>query len=355
MGNIEAWSKNIVVQDCGGLLTDNSDWAGDAGLLHMVEHVFDTNVDLLRRIRPELGTDDIDLLVTAGIGRRAIAYDHDGARAVILEVGLIRALWTRAASIAHLPPVLSNAFPINNDVDQAWMASTCDVVPGMSDWDCSEDRAEYCFDLFLHMLEYVVVHEIAHHVRGHLALVNTSTGLHLIDELEARNELPSSVTSKDDFLIQDLEFDADAQGLELSMAAMDEKHPFETDWDSKSAREWQFQLIFSQLMVAQVIDVAAKRDADYTPDGHPAPIHRAINYANLVSKSLHHLVGGPWDAYVNMHSVAWSEAGYVAKALAYPKGRWHDDHGKKMKTGDYHILEQRYFASSRRLDRRTHD
>lgn len=84
-------------------------------------------------------------------------------------------------------------------------------------------------------------------------------------------------------------------------------------------------------------------------------IHRAINYANLVSKSLHHLVGGPWDAYVDMHSVAWSEAGYVAKALRYPKGRWHDDHGKKMETGDYHILEQRYYASSRRLDGRTND
>ncbi|WP_185962199.1 hypothetical protein, partial [Palleronia caenipelagi] len=91
-------------------------------------------------------------------GRRAIAYARDGARAIIVEDGLIRALWTRAASIAHLPGILANPFPIAKDIDQSWMAESCDSVPGMSDWDCSGDRVEYCVDLFLDMLEYVVVH-----------------------------------------------------------------------------------------------------------------------------------------------------------------------------------------------------
>ncbi|RYG90041.1 hypothetical protein EU803_15615 [Loktanella sp. IMCC34160] len=350
MRKADIWSKDIVVQDCGGLLAENSDWEGDAGLLYMVNHVFDTNKALLNRTRPELRVDDIAFLVTAGTGRRAIAYARDGARAIIVEVGLIRALWTRAASIAHLPGVLANAFPIAEDIDQSWMAESCDSVPGMSDWDCSGDRAEYCVDLFLHMLEYVVVHEIAHHVRGHLKLVNAETGLHLIDETEARTSKTPEVSAAEGFLVQDLEFDADAYGLELSLAAMDEKHPFAMQWDQASATEWQFQLIFAQLMVAQVIDDARKADGAYSADGHPAPLHRAINYGNLVSRSLQDLVGGPLQAYVDMHAVAWSEAGYVAKGLSYPKGRWHDDHGKEMATGDYQLLEERYFASSRRID-----
>lgn len=32
----------------GGLLSECSEWEGDAGLLHMVEHVFDTNINLLK-------------------------------------------------------------------------------------------------------------------------------------------------------------------------------------------------------------------------------------------------------------------------------------------------------------------
>lgn len=177
-----------------------------------------------------------------------------------------RALWTRAASVAHLPSVLSNAFPIEGDVEQSWMRPECDTVPGMSDWDCSNERSEYCFDLFLHMLEYVVVHEIAHHVRGHLALVNAQAGLFLIDEQKARATLPLDPADADEYLIQDLEFDADAQGLELSKAAMDGKHPFANEWESRDAAEWQFQLIFAQLMVAQVVDDPRKHDTEYTLD-----------------------------------------------------------------------------------------
>lgn len=344
------WAIDIVVQDCGGLLENNSDWEGDMGLLHMINHVFDTNIELLCKGRPDLKTDEIDLLITAGTKQRAIAYEAGNARAIVLEIGLIRALWTRAACIAHIPTVLSNAFPIQDDVNQEWMAPECGTVPGMNEWDCTEERADYCVELFLHMLEYVVVHEIAHHVRDHIALVNNAHGLFLIDDLDARATATPEPSHVDGFLVQDLEFDADAHGLDLSIAAMDAKHPLKTEWDTEAAAEWQFQLVFAQLMVAQVFDDANKHEAEYTVDGHPAPLHRAINYSNLVSRSMHHLIGGPWDVYRDMHDTAWSEAGYVAKALNLPKGRWHNDHGKKMETGDFHALETRFFASSRRLD-----
>ncbi len=346
----EKWQADPVVRSCGGLHVPSADYEGDESLIGILQHVFETNIDLLTKARPELELNKIDLLVTSGLDHRALAYRCRLGQAIIVEIGLLRAFWTRIATVAHIPAVLSDAFPLERAPSVAWLSNDA-LVPGPDDWDMPQARIDYCFDILMFMIEYVILHELAHHMRGHLDLLSGASPVSFIDEAKARRRLPKPVVTASGFLMQDIEFDADAHGLDQSLVAMNEKFPFSARWSVEDASEWLFQMVFSQILAAQLFDRDGRALCDYASDGHPAPVHRSINYSNLAARTLHAVIGGDWETYRDSHDAAWYESSLVAGYLDYPAGRWHGERDPDLMIGNFPELERRYFGSSDRLDR----
>lgn len=346
---VQKWKNDPVIRSCGGLHTLSEDYEDDIGLIELLDQVFETNIDLLTELRPELKLDTIDLIVTAGTTCRALAYRCDRGRAIVIEVSLLRAFWTRIATIAHIPTVLSKVFPLDGVPSTAWLAADCPTVPCADDWQMRSERVDYFVDVMMLMLEYVVLHELAHHTRGHLDLMSGTPAIALIDENVARCRLPTQPAAG--FALRDIEFDADAHSLDLTLCAMDAKFPFAKAWASDEAARWQFQMTFAQILVAQLFDGDGRATCDNSPDGHPASIYRSMNFANLAARTLHGLVGGKWETYRDGHDAAWYESSLVARHLDYPSRRWHNEEGIMLPIAEFAELERQYFESSERLDR----
>lgn len=350
----EFWSSDPLVKSLGGLHYNHPNFEDDRSLIDKLEHVFNLNVDLIDQAHPDLEMTGVDLIVTSGLEHRAVAYAPKGRRAILVEIGLLRAFWTRVATLAHTPQVLSVAFPLKLDSKPLWMSQDVESVPGTDDWPITQERLDYCFDIFFYMLEYLVLHELAHHMRGHFDLEINKSRITKIDESSIGQRSGKTELGDNTFLLQDLEFDADAHGLDLSISSMAVKFPIDT-WEVENIVEWQFKLILAQLIVSQILDAEDKETSDYPPDRHPAPVYRAINYSNLLSRTLHRMMGGDWAPFRDMHDTAWSEAAMFARELGLAKGRWHNDEGVPFNTGDFLELEQRFFTASERLDRMIDD
>lgn len=337
----DRWNTDPLIQKLGGLLTPETTDHATNRLAGLAAHVFAVERDLLHQRDTDLGIDRIELLFVRTASACACAYHDIPGPVVVLSVGLLHRLFCHLALGAHLPTVLplqdsdtiGNPFPPH-----------AGFRPDLWDhWVMSADRVDEFYNIFTQMLAFVIDHELAHHIRGHLEIMKMQTGLSLIsDDAEARER------ERTDFLLQDIEFDADAMALNNMLLSMDQKHPFDT-WTPDEALEFGFQIAFAQLLVAQALDNNAaptKRPGDR----HPAPILRAINFTNLVFRSLHDLVPGDWEPFRDMHDTAWGEASALAEWVGLPDGRWHGALIPESTFAYFLTVEARYFAAHYRIN-----
>lgn len=313
--------------------------------------VISTNVELLHHVRPELGLSQIKFGITNDETKDAFAFQHDEQKTISIDIGLLRLFWERAAIAVNLPSVFSEYMPTDNQEIPAWLDADCGTVPAMNSWQVSEDRKDYCIEIFQHMLEYLVLHEFAHHMRGHLELIQSNQSYAAFGEVSVRRPTVALPALKSDFNVQDLELDADAHALDLTITALKSKFPEgEHVWSYDAISETLFLLMFSQILVAQAFDDMNAVTVEQSLHKHPAPIYRSVNFTNLALHTFYDLVGGDWDAYKMLHDAAWSEAGHVAEFLGFPSGRWFGGESWVIVTEDYRKVEQRYFKATEKVD-----
>ena len=324
---------------------------GDGPLTKTLFDIISTNVKLLDRVRPELELGQIKFVIAKNETKDAFAFQLGEEKSVSIDIGLLRLFWERAAIAVNLPSVFSEYMPTDNQEIPAWLDADCDTVPAMNSWQVSEDRKDYCIEIFQHMLEYLVLHELAHHMRGHLELIQPNQSYAALGEVSVRRPTVALPALKSDFNVHDLELDADAHALDLTITALRAKFPEgEHIWSYDAISETLFLLMFAQILVAQAFDDMSAVTVEQPLHKHPAPIYRSVNFTNLALHTFYDLVGGDWDAYKTLHDAAWSEAGHVAEFLGFPSGRWFGGESWVIVTEDYQKVEQRYFKATEKVD-----
>lgn len=345
------WNAHHFVKKCGGLLDFSQITDGEKVLLETLNSVVETNIQALKLKLPDLELEQVEFIITNGENRAAFAFQDDANQAVLIDMGLLRWFWERAVAVIHIPSVLPDFLAFSSKDSLEWLNPSVELVPAPVDWDMPDERKDYCVEVFQHMLEHLVLHELAHHQRGHLDLVGGGEQFFALSETSIRALDWPSDDRQFEFHLQDLELDADASALDLSIAALDGKFPRDRfDWEFDTISETLFLILFSQMLVTQLFDDRNLQETDYPSNGHPAPVFRSINFSNLACRAFHSLAGGDWSAYKELHDAAWTEAGHVAEYFKLPFGRWHGECSRVLVTVHYTEIEQRYFEVAKWID-----
>lgn len=275
------WKRDTIVKSMGGYPDAETLSPVEETLIRWIEHVFEVNISLLDARDPDLDIGRIELVVSAGAIPNAAARLSGGRRAVIVSLGLLRTLWQFLTAAAHHPDVLSRAHPLH-DTEIQWRDLLQNGLLPFEDWSMTEDRAEYFVDILMQMFDYVISHELAHLLRGHIDLLFPGQNFGFVDEAAIYLDVSPGHASE---VLQDIEFDADANGLNQMLLSMDEKQPFADDWTADDGLEYAFQLAFAHILVMRALDV---RDlpTDRPTTEHPSPLFRAMNFTNLAFRSI---------------------------------------------------------------------
>jgi len=331
-----------IVRHLGGTIDASSFAPIDNWLVNQVHHVWKTNLKWLDPFVGGLKLNQIQVIITQGNVVNAVAYRKHNLRAIVIPIGLLKELWRIVYECAHTPSVLSVAFTIAKNTK-----TNCKIFEGEhpADWTLDSHRREYFLHIFCYMIEYVLLHELAHHTRGHLDDHERSgMAVASIDEKKARQKPLSTLNGSGH---RDIEFDADAFGLNLSLNALNNQLPIEKSWSVEIALEQLFLLVFSQLLVAQQLDDPENKDQSRSAAEHPSALYRSINYSNLVTKTLFRLVGGAWQEYMDQHDAAWTEASFIAQHLNTQQRHWYDKDIEQDYSADFLIQEEHFFTTSK--------
>ena len=97
-------------------------------------------------------------LVTGGENRSAFAIRDNKNRAVVIDIGILRWFWERAAVAAHLPEFLAEFLPLPKRPSTLWFDPEHHTVPAVEGWPIPDDRKDYCVEIFQHMVDHLVLH-----------------------------------------------------------------------------------------------------------------------------------------------------------------------------------------------------
>ena len=346
--NSDWWASKPIVKRFGGLLSEQT--AGESQWLQRerLHYVFDQITELLDDILIGCEASELTLLVTRSADSNALACKDAGARAIIVHIGLLEQLWSLIVRIAHAPTVRAIAYPFTLPDRSEGEGPSLDFV----NWSLPNERTEFFLYVHLLMLEYIVLHEIAHHERGHLTLGVHNSKISLHDERLERTKACAMVRSDEAFSSRDLEFDADVYAIDLALLSLDAQFPFESDqWDQGEASGHLYQSLFAHLLVAQQLDEQSPPETFPSPTHlHPAPVYRALNYTNLLTHGFHQIAGGSFDAYREAHDQAWTEASYVAELEGGSEGIWHGENIAEGLLERFHVDEKLCHEAVSRLD-----
>ncbi len=264
--------------------------------------------------------DGLSLVFVDHPGANALALEAGARRVVVLQSGLIRRLWAVARLAVGGSRFLEDTFATpppeaaaGRFLDEAtWKALY--AAPG-GDWP--KDRAGFLYELFMYGLDFVVHHELAHHVRGHLDLLTADDGVRGVDEGLALSdaELPEP-----DRLVQLIELDADINGLDLILHG-DVARGLR-GWSPDQLTEHAFRLMLAAILVFMVLDVDHRPVSATAPGRHPAPILRAMWMTQtIVTTFAAQKLLNEAEARIEQED-AWAQAAEIAQAMGLPEGRW---------------------------------
>ncbi|MEM9395784.1 MAG: hypothetical protein AAGA38_18155 [Pseudomonadota bacterium] len=265
--------------------------------------------------------DNLSLFFIDSDERNALALERPDTKGVGIHLGLIRSIWSllyRGIGGGHLIEVwFDDLAPIQGPVDET-MALSDPIWRENEAEGWSADRLQAHHDLFMRAIDFIVYHELAHHVRGHISYLKSEFGMSEIDE--ALN-FSSEPENKRDAL-RNLEYDADHSALDMMMMSLDRDIEFSTWTETQASREF-FLLSLAIIILFQILDEAHSPMSSHYTLSHPAPVHRAMRLTSALSFTFARQFGWSDETREEEHDLAWVAASDVAALLKMPEGRWH--------------------------------
>lgn len=192
------------------------------------------------------------------------------------------------------------------------------------------EREEWAIRFLGMVVEHVYLHEAAHALRGHLHYLERMTGQTTLDE-------------KFTWQRRYIELDADLHAVDMWLAVSEMEDDFPT------AQDLLLDLYFQKLLTLILLHHAYDREGlPVTRRGvasHPAAIHRAMMFDQMLFATFIDRYQLPRDAMLNVQNQAWWEASVAAEAAGLVKNRWWGQSGSRR--GDrYFSRTWKYFVST---------
>ena len=253
-------------------------------------------------------------------GANALAVEDGPRRAIALQTGLVRRLWSLVRLAVGRSALLSESFsspPPERDMVLRPGVEGLASLYGDPRADWRVDRADILVELFMYALDFIVNHELAHHARGHLDLLHQAGGQRLVDEALALDAGGASTQAR---LMQLIEFDADINAIDLILHS--DLQEGLRSWIPDRLRGHAFKLMLASILVFIALDLEHRPVGEPWTGSHPAPILRAMWATHAVATTFaeNGLLTAA-DAREEQED-AWGQAADVAEALGLPPGRW---------------------------------
>lgn len=304
--------------DQPGLIDPRTLSALDAELAERVEGLFDAALEVSRPTPWADRFEGLRLVFVAGQRINARAYEDERGPAIAIAWSGIRGLWTLTQLAVGATTLLEGTFttpPPEPAPDAAHLDLAAAPSDRRSTWP--EDRVAYHEELFMYAADFLLHHELAHHARGHIDLLDASFGIGEVLESQA---LAPAANRPQRRMLQLIELDADIQALDLLLQA-DLARGFER-LPPDHLQKHAYKLMLSTILVFQLLDFDHRPVVDDYLGPYPAPIHRAMMITQVVVKTFVEVFGLDADEMMTESEDAWAQTADVARALAFPSGRW---------------------------------
>jgi hypothetical protein len=342
------WARHPSVRGAGGLVHPGTLSPFDRALCGWVRSLFREAVIESKRHDYADRFANVSLVFAGSSALNAKALETRTRRAIVFNLGLIRKVWgilriAVAHSRLHRTVFKSRALRwsgFDPRSEESWARYyRLDGLP--------DQRADYLFQLFMYVAEFVVHHELAHHARGHMDLVRETLGLEEIDEVHFAAgglDLPGRR------LMQLIEFDADHEALDILLTTQVAEGM--RGWGEQALLEDAYRLMLTTILLFQALDLAcAPLPAPFTTS-HPAPVFRAMRITYTVAVTFPEVFGLPAQDLLALHDEAWADAALVARRIGLPSGRWWGGDGPAALLPELHALEEAFFPFSEALAKR---
>ena len=339
------WCEHAIVKQSGGLIDPGYLDAHDRMLCNMAAHFF---FEAKTTFSDDYFADRIEHLSLVFIDNdtaNARAIEDAEKCCIAVNLGLMRTIW----ALFHMG--------LSSDVFLADYLS-CNVGGRLTDRDLSkaqwqqeipvtwsEERQTLMHDLFARSLDFLILHEIGHHTRGHIDLLNQQMGFAFIDEASNASLGHGSL----DALKRNIEFDADLDAIDMQLMTMDRDRAFST-WSSGQASDQYFLLSLAILATLQMFDLLHTAIEAQYGQSHPAPVHRAMRLVSALSRSFAELFQWTEEQRTREHDGVWYHGAQLAELLGMPEGRWRGSHSNDMGHDFFIEEEAKFLEFARNLD-----
>ncbi|NMN06795.1 MULTISPECIES: hypothetical protein [unclassified Novosphingobium] len=351
-GNWTRWSRDRAIVANGGLADPAQAGRFEERAWEIVAELYTETRDRHRQSDFADRFDRLSLLYINNTAANAIAIERNGHRAVGVYIGLLRRLWAAFQLGLSRADFLEDAFDsppiVLGDGDPASMLEP-EFLSRLPSADWPEDRRSALWDLFRRAIMFFLCHELGHHARGHIDLVQDRLGLDSIDELRA-----AEADGPDRRLLRMLEFDADTDAIDMILIAETQEAKRE-GWslDKTEAQGFQWLVAIATLFLA--LDIEHRPVLDQYQGSHPAPVHRAIHAISTFARSYAAEFGWDDEHKQFYEEEAWGAASVIAEALGFPEGRWHGEHTLLMDLDRFAVEETAFLEFTEWLTRSNED
>lgn len=272
---------------------------------------------------PSHARDDIGSFFVRSDRQTAVVIQHRRR----IAIGLFSGLGMRLVELAGMAVGPCNVFPDAEFIDKPVDGGDA-LPPAMvrfwAHFGVASDRAELAENLFLQMLEFIVLHELAHVDRGHLEEMERSGQLAFVDEAIAASDKHLRTIAQ-----RHREFEADIWTVQLAVDDFFNRNDGES-FDAEQILAQYRITALAWLLTLMALDQKSLSLEAHATRSHPAPVHRAM----LLDEALLEVLTGAFEIPEHdgrdMLDRVWIELAKVAEHAGMGKGRWWGDTNRQM-------------------------
>ncbi|MDE4142144.1 hypothetical protein [Phaeobacter gallaeciensis] len=343
------WLEDSSVQKSGGLI--------DPGYLDefhrmacgWVRHFFLQAMSSIGDYHYHDQVENLSLFFIDSDARNALALERPEKKGVGIHLGLIRSIWAllyRGIGAGNLIEVwFEDAPPLEDEAMEGISVFSDRIWAAENTTNWSSDRIQAHHDIFSRAVDFVIHHEIAHHVRGHIPYLKAEYGM---SEIEEKLSFSTVSDPKRDAL-RNLEYDADHTGLDMLMISLDRDLRMASWSEEQASREFFLQSL-AIIALFQLLDEAHSPLSTHYALSHPAPVHRAMRLTHALSFTFATQFNWTDATREEEHDLAWLAAADIARQLKMPEGRWHGASTDGMDHAHFMKEEKEFIAFAEKLN-----
>lgn len=199
-------------------------------------------------------------------------------------------------------------------------------------------RFQFASNLFLQMLEFIVLHELAHVDRGHLQDMERAGHLAFIDEAVAAGA--DRMRSREG---RHKEFEADVWTVQLSRDDFLTRHGDDEHKVDSVLAQYRVAAL-AWLLTLMALDQKGLSLGEHALRTHPAPVHRAMLLDGALLEGLTAAFGIPEGDVRDMLDNVWVELAKVAEVAGMAKGRWWGETNRRMGLSSFSRAQREFMA-----------